>query len=205
MEPGAAGSLYERPSSSAEALTLAEDVVLLSLAARRGRARSAVRVAVLAYPDGPASFRAAVARLVDRGLLVRRRWPRTPMAADPQDADARASRLRAVIRAPATPKGRDAELLALVAAAGVLPVATRQDAALARMRLVTVDRLDPQPPALRELRDSLRAWEPGELAERLFSSRVTLSRFANSYEVPGGDSGSGSHGGHGGHGGHDGH
>src|SRR5262245_46222386 len=89
-------------------LSLAEEVVLHSLDAPRRLVRHVVRIAGKADPDGPCRYGAAVDRLTARGLLDHG-------AATPQARlDAREARVRATIRRPAPPTGRDAELLALL-------------------------------------------------------------------------------------------
>jgi hypothetical protein len=138
-------------------LSLAEEVVLLSLDAPRRVIRHVVRIAGKAHPDGPRRYGAAVHRLTERGLLEHG-------AATPQARfAARQARVHAIIRHPAPPAGRDAELLTLLAATGSLPVHGRADHLHARARLASIG--DP-PPAVRALADEL-ALDPGDLPERL--------------------------------------
>jgi hypothetical protein len=138
-------------------LSLAEEVVLLSLDAPRRLIRHVVRIAGKAHPNGPRRYGAVVHRLTARGLLEHG-------AATPQARlAARQSRVHAIIRHPAEPAGRDAELLALLAATGSLPLHGRADHLHARTRLASI--ADP-PPAVQALADEL-ALDPADLAERL--------------------------------------
>jgi hypothetical protein len=139
-------------------LTLAEEVVLLSLYAPRRVIRHVVRVAGKAHPDGPRRYDAARRRLTERGLLD------DHGAATPQASlQAREARVRAIIRRAAPPEGRDAELLTLLAATGSLPLEGRADHLHARTRLASIS--DP-PPAVGALADEL-ALDLADLAERL--------------------------------------
>lgn len=139
-------------------LSLAEEVVLLSLYAPRRVIRHVVRIAGKAHPDGPRRYDAARRGLIDRGLLD------DHGAATPQaNLRAREARVRAIIRRPAAPEGHDAELLTLLAATGSLPLDGRSDHLHARARLGSIG--DP-PPAVRALADEL-ALDPGDLPERL--------------------------------------
>jgi hypothetical protein len=138
-------------------LSLAEEVVLLSLDAPRRLTRHVTRVAGKAHPDGPRRYDAAVDKLTERGLL-------DDGVATPQARiGARAARMRAVIRRPAPPTGRDAELLTLLAATGSLPLDGRADHLHARTRLASIT--DP-PPAVTALADEL-ALDLKDLPERL--------------------------------------
>jgi hypothetical protein len=74
--------------------------------------------------------------------------------------------VRATIRRPAPPAGRDAELLTLLAATGSLPLEGRADHLHARTRLASMS--DP-PPAVTVLADEL-ALDLADLAERLLPS-----------------------------------
>jgi len=139
-------------------LSLAEEVVLLSLYAPRRLTRHVVRIAGKAYPDGPRRYDTARRRLSARGLLDDH-GAATPQALVP----AREARVRAIIHRPATPTGRDAELLTLLAATGSLPLEQRSDHLHARTRLSSI--ADP-PPAVKALADEL-ALDLDDLAERL--------------------------------------
>jgi hypothetical protein len=139
-------------------LSLAEEVVLLSLYAPRRLTRHVVRIAGKAYPDGPRRYDSARRRLIERGLLDDH-GAATPQALVP----AREARVRAIIHRPASPTGRDAELLTLLAATGSLPLEQRSDHLHARTRLSSI--ADP-PPAVEALADEL-ALDLADLAERL--------------------------------------
>jgi len=139
-------------------LSLAEEVVLLSLYAPRRVIRHVVRIAGKAYPDGPRRYDAARRGLIERGLLDDNGGA-TPQAS----LRAREARVRAIIGRPAAPEGRDAELLTLLAATGSLPLEQRSDHLHARTRLSSI--ADP-PPAVRALADEL-ALDLEDLAERL--------------------------------------
>jgi hypothetical protein len=139
-------------------LSLAEEVVLLSLYAPRRLIRHVVRVAGKAHPDGPRRYDDARRGLTERGLLD------DHGAATPQArVHAREARVRATIHRPAPPTGRDAELLTLLAATGSLPLDGRADHLHARTRLASIA---PAPPAVQALADEL-AIDLEDLAERL--------------------------------------
>jgi hypothetical protein len=139
-------------------LSLAEEVVLLSLYAPRRVIRHVVRIAGKAHPDGPRRYDAARRGLIERGLLDDH-GSATPEAG----LHAREARVRAIIRRPAPPTGHDAELLTLLAATGSLPLEGRADRLHARMRLASIPE---PPPAVQVLADEL-ALDPEDLAERL--------------------------------------
>ena len=82
---------------------------------------------------------------------------------DPSDPDvwARRTRALALLRRPATPEGADAELLALLAAAGALPVERRDDRLSARLRLVAIANVKDPLPEVAKLFAKLRA-SPGD-------------------------------------------
>jgi hypothetical protein len=139
-------------------LSLAEEVVLLSLYAPRRVVRHVVRIAGKAHPDGPRRYDEARRGLTRRGLLD------DHGAAAPQaHVAAREARMRALIRRPAPPEGRDAELLVLLAATGSLPLDGRSDHLHARTRLASIA---PAPPAVVALADEL-AIDLEQLVERL--------------------------------------
>ena len=138
-------------------LTLAEEVVLLSLDAPRRLTRHVVRVAGRADPTGPRRYDEAVRRLQGRGLLAH--GAATPAAR----LSARVARVRSTIRRAAPPGGRDAELLMLLAATGSLPLESRSDHLRARVRLASIA---PPPPAVAALAAELGLDAAG-LAERL--------------------------------------
>ena len=138
-------------------LSLAEEVVLLSLDAPRRLVRHVVRIAGRAHPDGPRRYGAAVHRLAERGLL-------DAGAAAPQARlGAREARVRATIHRAAPPTGHDAELLALLAATASLPLDGRADHLHARTRLAEIRE---PPPAVEALAAEL-GLDPEDLAERL--------------------------------------
>jgi hypothetical protein len=140
------------------ALSLAEEVVLLSPYAPRRVIRHVTRIAGKAHPGGPRRYDAAVQLLKRRGLLDDH-GAATPQARIP----ARRARVCAIVRRPAPPSGGDAELLALLAAAGSLPLDGRADHLHARTRLASIQ--DP-PPAITALADEL-ALDLADLTERL--------------------------------------
>jgi hypothetical protein len=144
-------------------LTLAEEVVLLSLDAPHRGARRAAAVAGRSHPDGPCDRDAAVQALQDRGMLSDDGRSATPAA----QVAPRTARVLAVMRRAATPEGADAELLVLLAAAQALPITSKDDRLRARTRLVSVGQAGEAPPAVAELVAELRAGDVSELAERL--------------------------------------
>jgi hypothetical protein len=98
---------------------------------------------------------------------------------------ARKRRMLAILRRPATPEPRDAEVLALLAAAGALPLERREDLLMARQRLAAVGSLDDEPPAVRRLREQL-GLAPGDgnaFAEALLGHATDLSAFSENWPV----------------------
>jgi hypothetical protein len=145
-------------------LWLVEDVVLLSLDAPPHKVRPVAKIAARAYPRGPRSYHAAVERMERRGLLADRRTA-TPAA----HLEARRARLRAIVERPATPEGRDAELLAFLAALHRLPVEQRAQHLQARLRLRAI--ADP-PPAVRALVDEFAVTTMQEFTDRVLPPPV---------------------------------
>jgi hypothetical protein len=144
-------------------LWLVEDIVLLSLDAPRRKVRPVARIAARAYPKGPGSRRAAVERLRRHGLLAGRRTA-TPAA----HLEARRARLRAIVERPAAPEGRDAELLAFMAALRLLPVARRASHLQARLRLAAID----PSPAVRALVDEFAVTTMREFTDKVLPPLV---------------------------------
>jgi hypothetical protein len=144
-------------------LWLVEDVVLLSLGAPPHKVRPVAKIAARAYPRGPRSYHAAVERLERRGLLADRRTA-TPAA----HLEARRARLRAIVARPATPEGRDAELLAFLAALQRLPVEQRAQHLQARLRLGAID----PPPAVRALVGEFAVTTMQEFTDRVLPPLV---------------------------------
>jgi hypothetical protein len=145
------------PAAVEPQLTLGEEVVLLSLDAPRRLTRHVVRVAGRADPAGPRRYDEAVRWLQGRGLLAR--GAATPAAR----LSARVARVRATIHRAAPPRGRDAELLMLLAATGSLPLESRSDHLQARVRLASIA---PPPRAVTALADEL-GLDAADLVERL--------------------------------------
>ena len=160
-----------------------------------------MRIAGRAYPDELLTHRAAIAALRQRGMIASNGWRARPTITDSANLATRTNRLRAIVSMPATPRGRDAELLALAAVAGALPITTRREHLSARARLASIARLNPAPPALQALADHLGADTPAEFAERLLASKWDISPFSQntimSYGGLGAGDGGGHHGGHG--------
>ena len=145
-------------------LWLVEDVVLLSLDAPHRRVRPVARIAARAYPRGPRGYRAAVEGLERRGLLAGRRTA-TPAA----HLDARRTRLRAIVERAAAPTGRDAELLAFMAALQLLPVERRAQHLQARLRLASI--VDP-PAAVCDLVDEFAVTTMQEFTDKVLPPLV---------------------------------
>jgi hypothetical protein len=133
-----------------------EELVLLSLQAPPHRVRPVAKIAAQAYPRGPRNLHAAVERLERKGLLADRRT-----AAPAAHLPARQARLLAVIERPAPPTGRDAELLAFLAAVRALPAAGRMHA---RLRLLDI--AEP-PAAVRALVDEFAVTTLEEYADKV--------------------------------------
>ncbi len=148
-------------------LELIEEVVLLSLHAPHAAAWHAARVAARAYPDQPADHRDAVKSLEHKGMLkgsgVLHRQSPTPRAR----VNERLGRIRVMIRTAAAPTGTDAELFALLAAAGALPIERAQDHLHARLRLSDIGQHDAVPPAVAALAQELDVSTMRELANKL--------------------------------------
>jgi hypothetical protein len=153
----------ELPPPVEPQLWLVEEVVLLSLDASAHRVRPAARVAGRAYPRGPRGYGAAVEHLERRGLLAR--GAATAAARLPE----RGARLQAILARGAAPAGREAELVAFLAATGALPTGTRTAHLQARTRLASIAA---PPPSVAALADELGATTMPELAERLLPGAV---------------------------------
>jgi hypothetical protein len=145
-------------------LWLVEEIVLLSLDAPRRKVGPVARIAARAYPRGPRSRRAAVERLRRRGLLAGGRTA-TPAA----HLEARHARLRAIVERPAAPEGRDAELLAFMAALDLLPVERRAQHLQARLRLAAIAG---PPPAVRALVDEFAVTTMKEFTDKVLPPLV---------------------------------
>jgi hypothetical protein len=72
-----------------------------------------------------------------------------------------------MIRTAAAPTGTDAELFALLAAAGALPIERAQDHLHARLRLSDIGQHDAVPPAVAALAQELDVSTMRELANKL--------------------------------------
>jgi hypothetical protein len=144
-------------------LWLVEEVVLLSLGTRAHYLRPVAKIAARAYPRGPRSHHAAVERLERKGLVGGR--TATPAAHLPE----RRGRLVTVMERPAPPAGRDAELLAFLAATRALPLDKEPLRRQARQRLVSLR--DP-PPAVRALVDEFAVSTLEEFADKVLPSGV---------------------------------
>jgi hypothetical protein len=105
-----------------------------------------------------------VERLRRRGLLAGRRTA-TPAA----HLEARHARLRAIVERPAAPEGRDAELLAFMAALGLLPVERRAQHLQARLRLAAIAG---PPPAVRALVDEFAVTTMKEFTDKVLPPLV---------------------------------
>ncbi len=154
-------------------LTLAEEVVLLSLDASRGRVRDAVALAGSVHRTGPRDYRAAVRSLQDRGLLERTRVNRKLRATDAARLTERQRRVMAVVRRPATPIAPDAELLVLLADCRALFLG-REDHLHARMRIASIREGDEMPPVVDSLRTRIGVGSMSELAEALLPASRDL-------------------------------
>jgi hypothetical protein len=145
-------------------LWLVEEVVLLALEAPHHKVRPVAKIAARAYPRGPRSYHAAVERLERKGLLADRRT-----AAPGAHLPARQARLLSVIERPATPAGRDAELLAFLAATRALPVDKPAAHKQARQRLLAIRDL---PAAVRALVDEFAVSTLEEYADKVLPAHV---------------------------------
>ena len=132
-------------------LTLAEEVVLLSLDAPRGRVREAVALAGRAHDAGPHDYRAAVHSLHGRRLLERTGASGKHRAPADAKLPERRKRVVAVIRRAASPIAADAELLVLLADCRALSLG-REDRLRARMRIASIREGGETPPVVEILR-----------------------------------------------------
>lgn len=98
-------------------LWLAEEVVLLGLEAPHHCVAKAARVAGHAYPQGPSNYHQAISSLTDRAMVDRSEARGKPTATDAARVRDRVARVQAIIHRPASPCGRDAELLVALALA----------------------------------------------------------------------------------------
>jgi hypothetical protein len=145
-------------------LWLVEEVVLLSLGAPAHRVRPVAKIAARAYPRGPRSHHAALERLERKGVLADRRTA-APAAHLPD----RQARLLTVIERPAAPTGRDAELLAFLAAIRALPVDKHPLHMQARQRLLAIRE---PPAAVRALVDEFAVSTLEEYADKVLPAHV---------------------------------
>lgn len=106
----------------------------------------------------------------------------------------RRDRVLAILRRAATPDGEDAELVALLAAAGALPLEKREDRLSARQRLVGIGNLSDPPAEVRKLFKTLRV-PPGNgeaFAEALLpASRDSVGDFFTNWGANASGQGSG--------------
>ncbi len=154
-------------------LALAEEVVLLSLDAARGRVRDAVAIAASADDAGPEDYGAAVSSLEDRGLVERVGLRRQVRATNAAKLAERRKRVLAVIRRAAVPTGSDAELLVLLAACRALSLG-REDYLHARVRVTSIREDGAHASAVEVLRVSLGADSMADLAEALLPAAHDL-------------------------------
>lgn len=161
------------PAPVEPTLTLAEEVVLLSLDVSRGRVRDAVALAGDAHDTGPRDYRAAVRALHDRGLLERARVSGKLRATAAAQLPERRKRVVAVIRRAATPMAADTELLVLLAHCHALSLG-RDDHLHARMRITSIRDGSETPPVVELLRIRIGVNSMSELAEALFPASRDL-------------------------------
>ena len=154
-------------------LTLAEEVVVLSLDVSRGRVRDAVALAGGAHDGGPQDYRAAVRSLQDRGLLERAGVSGKLRATADAKLSERRRRVVAVIRRAATPAAADAELLVLLADCRALSLG-REDRLHARMRIASIRERGETPAAVELLRLRIGVDSMSELAEALLPASRDL-------------------------------
>ena len=154
-------------------LTVAEEVVVLSLDASRGRVRDAVALAGCAHDGGPHDYRAAVRSLQDRGLLERAGVSGKLRATVDAKLSERRGRVVAVIRRAATPAAADAELLVLLADCRALSLG-REDRLHARMRIASIRECRETPAAVELLRLRIGVDSMSELAEALLPASRDL-------------------------------
>jgi hypothetical protein len=148
-------------------VSLAEEVVLLSLGQPHGRVRRAA--GMVSEPDHrrPRSFGEAVKALKRRHLIERdglsglRATPAAHLAA-------REQRLSAIIARPAAPEDADAELLVLVAMTGALGALHATVVRSARMRIASIGEGGSRlPPAVEIAAADLGCDTMAELADRV--------------------------------------
>jgi hypothetical protein len=156
------------------ALTVCEEVVLLSLDASRGRVRDAVRVCASAHPEGPQDYHAAVHALQERGMLKREGTLRSLCASAEARIEERKRRILAVIHRAVAPVGSDAELLVLLAACRALQVPNRADHMRAHARVASIGQTGEVPAAVCVLCAHLGVASMTELADVLLPASIDL-------------------------------
>ena len=154
-------------------LTLAEEVVLLSLDAPRGRVADAVALAGSANAAGPQDYRTAIRSLQQRELLVRAGARGKLAATSDAKLAARRSRVLAVIRRAAAPDGGDADLLVLLAACRALSL-DREDYLRARIRIGSIRTAGGTSPVVDQMRAKLGVDSISDLADSLLPVRLDL-------------------------------
>ena len=113
------------------------------------------------------------------------------LIADPKVTDrvthARRTRVRALLQRSAPPEGTDAEVIALLAADGALPLRRPEDRVDARLRLIEIGRMADPPPAVAKLlkRFGLQPGESEAFADALLPPKQDVGDFSqNSYIGP---------------------
>ena len=157
-----------RVSGLLPSLTLADEVVLLTLGCARPRVGKALEVA------GLADLRVITRTLQDRELIRVRRLHHPEVSSGAPLARLH-RRLNAIIRSVDRPDQRDADLLLLVAFAGGLADASTADHLNARHRISSLgDRRSSPPPLLIKLCEEVGVSAAGDLAAKLLPSRVRV-------------------------------
>jgi len=154
------------PEAVEPVLTLAEEVVLLSLDAPRGRVGDAVALAGSVNPEGPQDYRSAVRALQQHGLLVRAGVRGKLSATSAAKLAERRARVLAVIRRAAAPTGGDADLLVLLAACRAESL-DREDYLRARIRIGSIKPGDGTSRVVEGMRAKLGADSMSDLADVL--------------------------------------
>ena len=146
-------------------LTLAQEVVLLTLASHRRRVAHALKLA------GQPELGEVTGELESRGLLNRRVLQRPKTKSDASAAPAR-RHLNTVLNRTQTPTGADAELLLLVAYAGGLETVSAADHLRARHQIAALGSKTEAPHLLDALCQDQGVDSAKALASKLLPGRV---------------------------------
>lgn len=175
-------------------LSVAEQIVLLTLHARRARVRSWIRV--VRHAEGFTSYRIALDRLIAAGLVERRGPLRRIRATASADVEGRTGRVLARIQDVSPLSDDDASLIVLLAACRALEL-SRADYMSARHRITSINRADRLPEPVDLVRDAFGVETLYELADKLLHPLYRYNFKPGEFDPGAGSWGSAVSGGHG--------